>query len=60
MCNVKLRRVPITIVAEGKQLIITYSECVFVASCIQRAKRIRRNILQSLACPAEQFFYIIS
>jgi len=43
-----------------KAIIITYSECVFVASGIQHAKRMRRIILQSVACPAQQFFHIIS
>jgi hypothetical protein len=35
---------------------ITYFECVFVALDIQHAKRMRRNIFSSVACPAVQYF----
>ena len=31
---------------------ITYSECVFIALVIQRTKRMRPNVLSSVACPA--------
>jgi hypothetical protein len=33
-----------------KAIIITYAECVSVAFIIQRAKRMRRIILSSVAC----------
>ena len=39
----------------GKGISITYSECVFLASGIQYAKRCR-IILPSLFCPALQYF----
>jgi hypothetical protein len=38
----------------GKAISITYSECVSVASFVQHAKRMRRIILSSVACPAVQ------
>ena len=33
-----------------KAIIITYSECVFVTSVIQHAERMRRILLQFVAC----------
>ena len=40
---------------------ITYSVCVFVALVIQHAKRMRRVMLSSVACPPVQYFpHIIS
>jgi hypothetical protein len=36
----------------GKAISITHSECVSVALVIQHAKRMRRIILSSVACPA--------
>jgi hypothetical protein len=39
---------------------ITHSECVSVALVIQHAKRIRRTILSSVACPAVPYISILS
>ena len=39
---------------------ITYSECVSVALVMQHAKRMRRIILPSVACPTVPYFHIIS
>ena len=39
---------------------IAYSECVFVASGIQREMRMRRIILSSVPCPAVPYFPTIS
>jgi len=44
----------------GKEIIITYSECVFVALGINRVKRISRIILSSVVCSAPKYFYILS
>jgi hypothetical protein len=44
----------------GKAIIITYSECVSVASSIQHAKRIRRIVLSSVASLAVQNLSILS
>jgi hypothetical protein len=41
--NVILKRVHVTIVATGKSINITYSECVSVALVIRHAKRMRRT-----------------
>ena len=38
----------------------TYSETMSVALCIQHAKRMRRVILSSVACPAVQYFSTLS
>jgi hypothetical protein len=38
-----------------KAIIITYSECVFVALVIQHVVRMRRIILSSVACPTARF-----
>jgi hypothetical protein len=43
-----------------KAISITYSECVSVASVIQHAKRMRRIILPSVACPAAPYFPTLS
>jgi hypothetical protein len=40
----------------GKAISITYSECVSVTSVTQHAKRMRRIILSSVACPAVHIF----
>jgi hypothetical protein len=60
--KVTLRRVRSTFVVAEMQISITYSECVFVALGIQRAMRMRRAILSSVACTTPQyfFFHIIS
>jgi len=39
---------------------ITYSDCVSAALFIQHAKRMRRIILSSMACPAPQYFSTLS
>jgi len=39
---------------------VTYSVCVFVAFVDQHAKRIRRIIFSSVACPAVPHFSILS
>jgi hypothetical protein len=44
----------------GKAISITYSEWVSVALVIQHAKRMRRIILSSVACPALQNFSTLS
>ena len=44
----------------GKTLIITYSECVFVALVIQHAQRMGRIILPPVACPVLQHFDTLS
>jgi hypothetical protein len=43
-----------------KAMCITYSECVFVALVIQHTKRMRYNILSSVACLAEPYFPTLS
>jgi hypothetical protein len=43
-----------------KAISITYSECVSVALVIQNAKRMRRIILSSVACPALPYVYTLS
>jgi hypothetical protein len=47
--KVTLRHMRVTTIALKKQIIITYSQCVTVASVIQHAKRI---ILSSVTCLA--------
>ena len=42
-----------------KRMSITYSECVFVASVIQHAKRVSLIMLWSVACPAVPYFFRI-
>jgi hypothetical protein len=44
----------------GKDISITYSECVFAALVIQHAMRMRRVILLSVACSALQYFSTLS
>jgi hypothetical protein len=44
----------------GKAISITYSQCVSVALVIQHAKRMRRIILLSVACPAVPYFSTLS
>ena len=56
--NVTMRRVPATIVAVEKAVIITYPECVFVALGIQHAKRMSRIINCGLS-GSTIFFHII-
>jgi hypothetical protein len=58
--NLTFRRVRVTIVAVEKQVSITYSECVSVALVIQHAKRMRRVILSSVACPAVPYLPTLS
>jgi hypothetical protein len=57
--NVTLRSVRKTTVALEKQL-ISDTECAFVALFIQHAKRMRRIILSSVACPVVQFISSLS
>jgi hypothetical protein len=40
----------------GKAISITYSDCVYVASIIQRAKRMGRIVLSSVACAVLPYF----
>jgi hypothetical protein len=40
----------------GKAIRITYSECVSTALVFQLARRMRRIILSSVACPDLQYF----
>jgi hypothetical protein len=44
----------------GKAISITYSECVSVPLVRQHAKRMRRIILSSVACPALPYFSTLS
>jgi hypothetical protein len=44
----------------GKEISVTYSEIVFVALCIQHAKRVRRIILSSVDSPALQYISTLS
>jgi hypothetical protein len=44
----------------GKAVSITYSECVSVALVNQHAKRMRRVILSSVACPTVPYFSTLS
>jgi hypothetical protein len=59
--KVKLRHVHKTFVAVAKKLVLqAYSECVFLALVIQRAKRMRRATLSSLAGLALHNFSTLS
>jgi hypothetical protein len=49
--NVTSKRVRATVVAVEKAKSTTFSERVFVASGVQRTKRMRVIILSSVACP---------
>ena len=44
----------------GKAISITNSECVYIALSTQQAKRMRRIILSSVACPAVPHFCTLS
>jgi hypothetical protein len=44
----------------GTAVSIKYSECMPVASVIQHAKRMRRIMLSSVACPAVEYFSTLS
>jgi len=57
-----VRIVYVTIAAMEKAVSMTHSECVFVASVIQHAKRIHPIILPSVACTAPLHFstYLIN
>jgi hypothetical protein len=44
----------------GNAVIISWSECVSVALVIQHARRMRRTILPSVACPAVPYFSTLS
>jgi hypothetical protein len=56
MCKITIRRVrAITIVVETH-----YSQCVFAASVIQHAKRMRRVILPLVVFLALPYFYTLS
>jgi hypothetical protein len=44
----------------GREISITYYKSVSVALVIQHAKRMRRIILSSVACPAVQHFFALS
>jgi len=58
MYNAVLSRVRVTIVAVENN--ITYSECVYVALVIHHEKSMRRIILPSVACRAQQYFSTLS
>jgi hypothetical protein len=58
-CNVILRRVHVPIVAVGKKISITYSECVSVALVIQHKQRLRRIVVCGLSGPTI-IFHIFS
>jgi hypothetical protein len=53
--NVTLRRVLVTVVTVEKKYVV-HTLCVYVALVIQHAKRVRRIILSSVACPALSYF----
>jgi len=44
----------------GKDISITYSEFVFVALGVQHAKRMRRIMLSTVACPALSYLSTLS
>jgi hypothetical protein len=52
-----MMRVRVTVVCRVKTIIITYSECVFVALLIQLAKRRRRITLPSVASLSLRYFF---
>ena len=53
-CNVILRRVRVTIVAEEKARFIKYYKCVFLALGIQHVMCMHGITLSSVVCPALQ------
>jgi len=55
-----MRRVRVTTFFRGKVKTITYSESVFVALDNQRAMRMRRITLSSVACQALPYFFNIN
>ena len=57
--GVPWRGIRLSVVAVEKQC-VTYLECVFVAVGIQKAKRVRRFMLSSLACPILPYFWTLS
>jgi hypothetical protein len=57
--NVTLRRLRETIFPVEKQC-VTYSEFMFVVLVIQLAKRMRRILSLSVACPNVQYFSTLS
>jgi hypothetical protein len=59
LINITLKRVRLANFCHGKTIIITYSDCVFVALVVRHAKRLRRAILSSVASPALQYFSIL-
>jgi len=44
---------------QSSKYFITYSGCVPIAFAIQHAKRMHRNILTYVACPALPYFFHI-
>jgi len=58
--KVRLRRFPVKNVCRGKEVRITYSECVSVTLVILHAMLVRRFILSSMACAAAQYFSTLS
>jgi len=55
-----LLRVRATYCCGGKAISITYSESMFIVLGFRHALRMRRIILSSVACPAVQYFSILS
>ena len=54
-----MKCVRLRIIAVGKAVSITYSECVFVVLVIQHAKSMRRDILSSVVCLAVAYFFTL-
>ena len=59
-CVRTFRHVSVTTAALEKKVSIKYSKCVSVALVIQHAKRMRRIVLPSAACPALPYFSTLS
>jgi hypothetical protein len=53
MCNLTLRRFRVTIVVVEKKC-VAYSDCMFVAICIQHAMHMQPIILSSVTCSTVQ------